>query len=280
MSRIEQALEKANKHREKQDIDSTLSAGPPAASLDSFETSEEVNPQNPHLVTAAQPASPIAEEYRKLKSMVVKLTTGGNFLNTLMVTSTLAGEGKSLTALNLAVTLAQEYDHTVLLIDADLRQPSLHKLLGIEAPLGLSECLRNGTDISKALIKTGIGKLVFLPAGKQISNPVELLLSKKLKDLLAEVKHRYADRYVIVDTPPLLPFAEVHSLSSLVDGVIFIVREGHAPVVNIREALGMLKDANILGAVYNDVEIDRFDSHYQYNYYRRYYHRDGGNGKK
>ncbi len=280
MSRIEQALEKANKRREKQDIDSTQSTGPSVASLDSFETVEEINLRNPYLVTTAQPASPIAEEYRKLKSMVVKLTTRGNFLNTLMVTSTLAGEGKSLTALNLAVTLAQEYDHTVLLIDADLRQPSLHKLLGIETPLGLSECLTNGTDVSKALIKTGMGKLVFLPAGKQISNPVELLLSKKLKTLLAEVKHRYADRYVIIDSPPMLPFAEVHSLSSMVDGVIFIVRERHAPVENIREALGMLKDANILGAVYNDVEIDRFDNHYLYHYYRRYYHRDGGNGKK
>jgi protein-tyrosine kinase len=280
MSRIEKALEKANKLREKKDIENVPGPEVKGASFGYPDTEVSINLTNPYLVTITGAASPITEEYRKLKSMIVKLTTRETFLNTLMVTSALAGEGKSLTALNLAVTLAQDHDHTVLLVDADLRQPSLHRLLDIESPVGLSDCLTNGTDISRALIKTGIGKLVVLPSGKVIANPVELLLSKKLENLLKELKSRYADRYVIIDGPPILPFAEVHALSSMMDGVILVVREGYAPIHDIREALGMIKDAHILGAVYNDVEIDPLDGHYRYYYYRKYYHQGASNGEK
>lgn len=267
MSRIEEALEKANKLRGVHNSEATAEKTASAPVDDVFKTEPPISVDNPYLVTVTEPDSPVAEEYRKLKSMVVNITKRGNFQNTLMVTSTIGGEGKSLTALNLAITLSQEYDHTVLLVDADLRQPSIHRYLGMDPQKGLSDCLSNGKDIGSVLVKTGIGKLVVLPSGSRVSNPVELLSSNKMKELVKELKHRYADRYIIIDTPPVLPFAEAHAIGSVVDGVIFVVKERHASLNNIKDALGMFKHANILGVVYNDVDIERVDNYYQYYYH-------------
>jgi protein-tyrosine kinase len=280
MSRIEEALERANKLRGVQSSEAPAEKTASAPVDDVSRTGPEISVDSPYLVTITEPDLPVTEEYRKLKSMVVKLTTRGDFLNTLTVTSSLAAEGKSITALNLAVSLAQEYDHTVLLVDADLRKPSLHEMLGIEAPIGLVDCLTNGVDVGEAIIKTGLGRLSLLPAGRKIDNPVELLLSSKLKQLIREVKQRYSDRYVIIDTPPLLPFAEVHSLCAVSDGVIFVVREGHTPMSDVQESLGMLKDTRVLGVVFNAAELAPMDNHYRHYYYRRYYNREGDNGKK
>ncbi len=279
MSRIERALEKANLVRDREEPVLPGQSTGQADISDVFVTDHTILPKNPYLVTLNEPDSPIAEEYKKLKSMIVKMTKQGKFQNTLMVTSTIAEEGKSLTAMNLAITLACEYDHTVLLVDADLRRPSLSNLLGIETSLGLSDCLLNGVDVKDVLVKTGIGKMVFLPPGNHVADPVELLLSRRMQELLGEIKHRYADRYVIIDTPPVLPFAEVHSLASIVDGLIYVVREGMAPLNGIKEALGMIKGCNILGFVFNGVELDAMDDYHRYYNYRRYYKR-GGNGKK
>jgi protein-tyrosine kinase len=286
MSRIEEALEKATKMREeKSPTEQTVKSRSMTGEPEIPKVEESLRIENPYLVAATQPQSPISEEYRKLKSLLLKLTKVDNFLNTLMVTSSIKGEGKSLTAMNLAITLAEEYDHTVLMVDADLRQPSMHKYLDIEPKVGLSDCLMNGADVSDALIKTGIGKLVFLPSGSEIPNPAELLASNRMKDLIRELKKRYSDRYVIFDTPPILPFAEAHSIGSLVDGILLVAREGFTSLDNLKETIHLLKGANILGIVYNGVEIDRFDGHYYYHYYKSYYSRnknehEGTNGKE
>jgi protein-tyrosine kinase len=272
MSRIENILAKATMMREGKEAQAVRNdtVNDPARTTPQEVFSSEVSLQigNPCLVTITDPGSPISEEYKKLKSMILKLTNSGSFRNTLMVTSAASGEGKSITALNLAVTLAQEYDHTVLLVDTDLRKPSTANYLGIEAELGLSDCLTSGIDVGDALVKTGIGKLVVLPAGKRIDNPVELLSSGRMQSFVKELKNRYPDRYVIFDTPPVLSFAEAHALGSIVDGVIFVVREGCASMSNIKEALNLLKNTNILGIVYNSVEISKFDSNYRYGAYK------------
>jgi protein-tyrosine kinase len=116
---------------------------------------------------------------------------------------------------------------------------------------------------------------VVLPAGQTVKSPVELLTSNKMKSLIKELKHRYADRYVIFDTPPVLPFAEVHSLASQMDGVLFVIREGHAPMNSVKGALEMLKDATILGNVYNCASMDRFDGYHSYYGYGRSYSYSG-----
>jgi protein-tyrosine kinase len=278
MSRIEKALEKAAELRKKfegVDYGEKTVAVPPSTSVQVKPVFPTVSPEvalkidNPFLVTLKEPSSHVAEEYRKLKSVVMKLTKKEQYLNTLMVTSTVGGEGKSVTSLNLAITMAQEYDHTILLVDADVRKSSLHQYLSLDAKVGLTDCLLNDVDISEALIRTGIGKLSFLPAGRQVRDPAELLSSNRMKSFLDEIKNRYPDRYVIVDTPPVLSSAESISLGNMVDGVIFVVMEGVAPLDKIQEALGLLKDSQMLGLVYNNMTSGSFGGyygHYSHNY--------------
>ena len=271
MSRIEKALEKAAQIREPEGVRGN--GEPPVSAR--REIPGENDPvtyrtDNPFLVTVRDPRSPVAEEYRKLKTMVLKLTKK-DFRNMLAVTSPLGGEGKSITSVNLAVMLAQEYGQTVLLIDADLRKPSLGRYLGIETEFGLGDCLADKVDAGKAMVKTGIPKLSFLSSGRGVPNPAELLSSYRMKEFIAELKNRYRERYVIIDTPPLLPFAETHSLALLVDGVIFVVKEGVATVKGIADAFEMLKGTNVLGVVYNDTKEAGRDSRYRYyDNYQRY----------
>ena len=292
MSRIEKALEKATKMRDNQKVDEhkqveeqTTGTQVAGGDLpDAFRVDEPVQLENPYMISAREPGSPISEEYKKLKSFILKITQSDKFLNTIMVSSTVKGEGKTITALNLAITLADEYDYSVLLVDADLRQPSVHKYLGIPNGIGLSDCIMNGVSASDATIKTGIGKLVVLPAGSEIHNPVEVLSSNRMKDLIQELKEQIPNRYVIFDTPPLLPFAESHAIASSVDGILLVVRDGYTSLNNLKETLNIVKDSNILGIVYNDVEIDRFDGYHYYHYYKSYYSDknkgEDGNGEK
>ncbi|MRR55612.1 MAG: tyrosine-protein kinase family protein [Deltaproteobacteria bacterium] len=280
MSRIEEALEKAVRFRNNRELEIkekplAVQAQRNASPIISYpQTGTPANLESPFLVTASDPHSATAEEYRKLKSVLVSLTRQQDeFRNTIMVTSSVSGEGKSVTALNLAISLAQEFDHTVLLIDADLRKPSLHEYFGLEPKLGLADCLQDGIDPGEVLIKTGIGKLTLFPAGKAVQNPVELISSQKLTELIQEMKHRYPDRYIIIDTPPVLLFAETFFLSTLVDGVVFIVREGLTSMQNITDALTALKGTPVLGMVYNDVNQSGSDNRYGY-YYGRHLRED------
>ena len=259
MSKLEEALEKANKLRESGHIDKVCKTVVAKESV-------PVEVTNQHIVTITQPYSPIAEEYRKLKSMILRKTKK-DFLNTIMITSAIAGEGKSVTAINLAVTLAQAIDHSILLIDADLRKPRLHEYLGIENEYGLSDYLAGDMDLSEVMIKTGIGKLALIPAGSSVDNPLELLASEKMKALIKEVKQRYKDRYVIIDTPPILTFSESISIGANVDGIVFLVKEGCAPKRMIEEALNMIKGLNLLGIVFNGVEHAQLDEQYS-RYYK------------
>ena len=229
--------------------------------------------EHAHLVTSRSTFSPVAEEYKKLKARVMRMTKQEPFRNVLLVTSSVGGEGKSVTAANLALSLARDYDHSVLLIDADTRKPSLPGLLNVKPGPGLTDCLTDGIDVSAALIPVGSGNLRFLPAGKRSENPVELFSSHKMSALLAEFKKRYPNRYVIIDTPPVLLFAETKVLSALADGIIFVVREGLAPLEHIVEALDLLKDEHLLGVVYNDAGPEGLSGTYPYHSYYHHYER-------
>ncbi len=278
MSRIEKALEKAAKMRQEKNENSNTNLIP-ALKVSTIERERVTFRPSPYLVTLTDPTSSVTEEYRKLKARIVKITKSRGFLNTIMVTSSIGTEGKTVTAMNLAITLAQEYDHTVLLIDADLRQPDIHRHLNTENQKGLTDYLLNKAELSDILLKTELERLDVLPAGSRVDNPVELIMSDRMKGLLNELKHQYANRYIIVDTPPLLPFAESHHLASIVDGVILVVREEHVPLSNLKEALQILKDTNILGVVYNNATLERFNDNYYY-YYERYRYRQGDGDKE
>jgi exopolysaccharide/PEP-CTERM locus tyrosine autokinase len=188
-----------------------------------------------------------------------------------MVTSATPGEGKSLTAINLAVSLAQEvhHSHSVLLIDADVRKPSLMEYLGITAETGLVDCLRDGAKASSVIIGTGIPKLDILPAGRGVRNPVELLSSPKMKALLIEQRRLHPERYIIIDTPPLLPFAETQIISQLVDGVLFVVKEGMTTVQELQECFDIMSGTKVLGIAFNAVSAQVVNN--RYRHYSQYY---------
>lgn len=227
--------------------------------------------EHPFLVTSRNSFSPICEEYKKLKARIMRMTKKEPFKNVLLVTSAVGGEGKSITAANLAFTLSRDYDHSVLLVDADTRRPSLHALLNVTPGLGLSDCLADDVDLGSVLVKVGSGHLHFLPPGKKNDNPVEMFSSLKMEKLVAEMKSRYPDRYVIIDTPPVLLFAETKMISALADGIIFVIREGRAPLEHIMEALDLLKEERLMGVVYNDAGPDGLNGKYPYHTYYNHY---------
>ena len=266
MSRIEIAMEKAALMKRERAQVGAEPCEPAGAALVSA-GHMKLFPRNPLLVNLHDPHSLPAEEYRKLKSILVGMTKVKDvFKNAILVTSSVPNEGKSLTALNLAISLAQELDHTVLLVDADLRKPSLHWYLEIEQGAGLSDVLLGKARIEEAIISTGIGKLSVMRAGVAIDNPTELFSSSKMKVIIEELKKRYPDRYLIFDSSPVLPFAEARSLAHLVDGVLFVVQERNASQANIKDAIDSLKGCCIFGLVYNST-LDNSGVCYYHGYY-------------
>ncbi len=277
MSRIEDALKKAA-HR-KRSVSSKLEAEPvnsiakvqdepknPVAKAAEFLLNvAPIKISNALIPTVKEEKTIAAEEYNKLRSTIIALTRSEQPLNTMLVTSTVSEEGKSMTSLNLAIALAKEQDHTVLLVDTDLRRPSLHRYFGITPECGLVHCLRDNLPLEKALIKTGIGKLVFLPAGEALRDPLDLLSSRRMKDIIHELKQRYDDRYVIFDTPPASPFSDAIVLSAMVDSTLFVVREGKAVKHTLFKTLEEFKAQNLLGVVYNDAHT--FIKKQDYYYY-------------
>lgn len=281
MSRIEKSLEKAIEMRKSlQKEAGGETAASPAAKQDiaRFQPAAPViNPEavDDRIVCIKEPNSLITEQYKKLRARVLK-STAGDFLNTMMVTSSGVGEGKTITAINFAVAVASQIDHTVLLVDADLRNPSVHKYLGINPSRGLSDYLKGDVRLSSALIRTGIGRLVLLPAGNLPENPSELLSSQRMKDLVMELKNRYRDRYVIFDSSPLLVTADPISLAGYMDGVLLVVKAAHTTPKNAIKALSLVKGCRILGTVFNNVP-----DHLKKNIYPYYtYGKTSDNGQR
>ncbi len=252
MSKIEEALAKAKQSRlgeERPVREEPMETSPAYTTV-----FQEVNPtvaEENRIVTLAEGSNHATEQFRILRTQILQKTEGqGN--NCLMVTSALDGEGKSTLAANLAIAIAREVHRTVLLVDADLRRPSLHELFGLKPEAGLVHYLLDHEPISDLLIRTGVEKLSFLPAGGRLPNSTEILRSPRMQELIREVKARYHDRYVIFDTSPLLPTADPMVLSQFMDGVILVVRAERTARSHVSEALGLLKGRNVLGVVMND----------------------------
>lgn len=264
MSRIEEALKKAAQNRKLERVDQSFIEADPLEliPLSKGEIDKSLLHHN-RLVTLTSPQSAVTEQYKKLRTRILQLTKEKS-QNTLMITSAIAGEGKTLTSFNLAVTVTQGLQETVLLVDCDLRKPSIHKLLGIKPTYGLSDYLTKNVDLSKLLVKTDISKLTLLLAGDPLLSPSELLASEKMQNLVKEIKNRYRDRYIIFDSPPLLPTIDPSILGKQVDGVILVIQAGRTAREDVVNALKLLDGMNVLGVVLNDLEP--ISSNYQYYY--------------
>jgi capsular exopolysaccharide synthesis family protein len=217
------------------------------------------------LVAAFSPQSLAAEQFRSLRTRV-RNAENGRVLRSIIVTSPNKGDGKSLTAANLALTMAQEFQQRVLLVDGDLRRPTVARLFGLADVPGLSDVLMGAMDLDDAIVALPQHHLNVLPAGAIPSHPAELLGSTAMRRLLETLRTRF-DR-ILIDMPPVAPLADVSIASGMVDGLLMIVRAGVTPKPAIERALSGLDPAKVLGLVLNDAgEGGRgYDDGYGYGY--------------
>jgi len=206
------------------------------------------------LVSFFAPSSMASEQFRRLRSYIVKPGME-NSPKTILVTSAMAGEGKSLISINLAITIATELHSHALIVDCDLRNPTLSRWFGFHEMKGLSDYLTGDASLQDLLVKTSVDKLSILPGGAFQDNPVELIGSNKMKSLVADLKARYADRYIILDSSPLLATTEPSVLNDMVDGILFVIKSGVTPRESIQQALKLLDKKKIIGAVLNNMEF-------------------------
>ncbi|MFN6963433.1 MAG: GumC family protein [Pyrinomonadaceae bacterium] len=234
---------------------------------------EQVEDQGPtELLISADSRSSLAEAYRQLRTSIL-LSTAGHAPKSLLITSSLPAEGKTTTATNTAISLAQT-GAKVLLIDADMRRPRLHSVFNISNAAGLSTILSSevGTpEILEIIKRDEESKLYLLPSGPIPPNPAELIGSEQMANLLKILQDNFT--HVVIDSPPIASFTDGVLIASMVDGVILVVHSGKTSRQVVRRSKQLLSDlgARIFGVVLNNANLRAEDNYY---YYQSYYHRD------
>jgi capsular exopolysaccharide synthesis family protein len=231
---------------------------------------------NPEFITSIKPRSTISEAYRSLRTSII-FTAVEHSRKKLLFTSAGPQEGKTTTAINLAIVMAQSGEKTILL-DADLRQPRVEKAFNLDLEHGVTEVLAGREDVDSVIHKTDIPNLDIITCGSIPPNPSELLGSKKMDGLLAQLEERY-DR-IVIDTPPILAVTDAVVLSGKVDGSILVIRAGETnrnAVLKTKEIIETVQSSNLIGAVLNMVETGKTGGYY---YYYHYYGKYGKYGDK
>lgn len=199
------------------------------------------------IISPNSPRSQIADEYRVIKRPLIANAMGKGAApvdngNLIMVTSALPGEGKSFTAINLAMSIAMELDNTVMLVDADVARPSVLNMLGLPPAKGLLDVLvEESVDLSQVLLKTNVEKLTLLPSGSQHPRATELLASDAMVRLLQDMANRYSDRIIIFDSPPLLLTTEARVLASHMGQVVMVVQAERTLHGEVKQALATIE---------------------------------------
>jgi capsular exopolysaccharide synthesis family protein len=204
----------------------------------------------PKVVTLSQPASPAAEQYRVLRYRLECLQKAG--IKALAFTSPQSGEGKTTTAVNAAIALGKGGRNRVVLVDADLRRPGVANMLGLRANKGLADVVMGRASIDDCLWRFGADELYVLPAGNVPDDLSDVLYSPRMGDLLAALKQRFD--FVVIDTPPVLPLADVPTLCRDLDGAIMVVRANYTPRELVNSAIDALYGVTVHGMVLNEVD--------------------------
>ena len=225
-----------------------------------------------NMVTLLKPHSFEAEQFKILRTNLL-FPSSGKSPRTIMVTSAVPDEGKSLITANLAVSIAQSIQEYVLLIDCDIRRPCIHTQFGYGTVPGLSDHLSKGIPVSSLILKTIVNKLSILPGGTLRHNPSELVSSQQMSRLLQEVKYRYSDRFIVIDSPPPKLTAEASALSRQVDGVLLVIEYGRTSREMVSDLVNTIGKEKIIGVVFNKLDM-RFAHYYglgKYKTYSKYY---------
>ncbi|MBN8441217.1 MAG: tyrosine-protein kinase family protein [Thauera sp.] len=224
------------------------------------------------MVTPEYSRSPIAEEFRVIKRPLLQnaTATGPTAIengNLIMVTSAMPGEGKSFTAINLAVSMAMELDHTVLLVDADVSRPSVLRHLGLAPERGLMDVLAGEVDdLGEVLLRTNIEKLSILPAGMPHQRATELLASDGMNRLLEQIASRYPDRIIVFDSPPVLVTTEARVLATHMGQIVIVVEAERTTHGTLRQALATIESCPVKLMVLNKSRRSAPGSYYGYGY--------------
>ncbi len=223
-----------------------------------------------HIVAFHDPSSPIGEQYKMLRTNIqtAKYTHG---FKTFVVTSSIVGEGKTVSTINLAITMANDLNNKkVLLIDADMRKCRVARYLGISHEPGLAEVLQGKATLETTLVSPKIDQLSVLPAGRSPRNPSELLNSHAMDSLLETAKKRFD--YIFIDTPPVMPIADACILGPLADGVLIVAQAGRTQRDTIQHAQARLEQARAKTLGYIITNIEFHLPQYLYRYTKDYSH--------
>jgi exopolysaccharide/PEP-CTERM locus tyrosine autokinase len=225
------------------------------------------------LVTAASGRTTLLEDFRIIKRPLLQRAFGERGSqdqpgNLIMVTSSVPGEGKTYCAINLAMSIAMELDHTVLLVDADVARPSVLHTLGLPAQRGLMDILLDEKlDLADVMLRTNVDTLSILPAGTSTPRATELLASSTMSQLVHEIAHRYPDRIVIFDSPPLLLTSESRVLASHMGQIAMVVESETTTQHAVKEALRQLEGCSNVNIIYNKIrEFPGIEETYDYHY--------------
>lgn len=227
------------------------------------------------LLVPTQSRSLLANEFRVIKRPLIANAMGKGSMpmpngNLIMVTSALPGEGKSFTAVNLAISIAMELDNTVMLVDADVARPSVLTMLGLPPSEGLLDVVNEDSlDISKVLLHTNIEKLSILPSGTPHPRATELLASEAMIRLLDDMSKRYPDRIIVFDSPPLLLTTEARALATHMGQIIVVVKSGETTQAAVKEAISTIESCPQKMMVLNQATqaaSDRYGYGYAYGY--------------
>lgn len=227
---------------------------------------------DPRAVTYFTPSAPVSEQYRILRTNILSKSSNKS-AKTLLVTSASHGEGKTVTAVNLAIALAQDFDKKIFLADCDLRGGNIHQLLNLPLVPGLSNVLADGVASELTFLNSKIKNLTVLTRGEIPSNPSELLGSLKMKRLLEELKSKFD--YIILDSPPTMPMTDAGILGAQTDGVMFVIQAQKTQERTVRQAQDLLEQARakIVGFILTQVDYNVAG---YYSYYYRYNNKKWG----
>jgi protein-tyrosine kinase len=194
-----------------------------------------------------------ADRIKILRTQIINtLRDGGK--NTLLVTSANHREGKTLTAINLAISFSHQTNQTVLLVDADIRKPSIHDFLGLGEHPGLSDYLSGRAEISDLFVNPGMDRIVILPGGKPMRNSAELLASARMSQLFEDIKQKYPERFIIFDGAPVLKSADPLVSSNFIESILIVVEAEKTSRDDLKRVFEMLKHKPIIGTVFNKVQ--------------------------
>lgn len=253
MDQIERALRKSREQRKttirlRNGAVARVTSSPGTAQTKRITLASDLLHANRIVTTEVQ--HPVTDVYRSLRAKVLQaLNSRGK--TTIGITSAKHGEGKTLTAINLAIAMAMDVNHTVLLVDTDLRNPGVARCLGIEPTLGLSDYLTGKAQIADCLVNPKIERLTIFPARSRIGNSAELLSSPQMLYLASELRERYADRLVIYDLPPILTVGDAIGFLPSIDATLLVVRDGATRAAELNHALELLAGCNLIGTVLN-----------------------------